>query len=66
MLSAKPEQIGERELGHLDELVFDAQAGCTIIADMGDRVSVADTCTRVMQTRLYSTDWCCEASIHLG
>jgi len=52
MFPAKPEPIGERELGHLDELVVDAQAGCTIIADMGDRVSAADTCTRVMRTSL--------------
>ena len=57
MFPAKPEPIGERELRHPDELVVDAQAVCTIIADMSDRVFVAYTCTRVMQNRLCSTDW---------
>jgi len=52
VFSAKPEQIGECETRHLDELVRYAQAAGAIIANVGDRVSIAYSRASVMQNRL--------------
>ena len=41
-MTAQPEQVRERILRHLDELVLDAQASGATVTDPGHGVRIAD------------------------
>ena len=43
MQSAEPKEIGERMLGHLDEVILNTKACCAIITYPSDFAGVADT-----------------------
>ena len=62
-LPTDPAIVGESIFWHLDELVLDAQASCTIITNMSHLVPVANTCTRVGQNRLCSTGCSCTSRL---